>query len=124
MNLYRSSLLIFNIVVFLSSAISFFFFSLLINFYVLPSLKIVSNYFQIVPNLILSIGTLELTASIIGFFIIVRKSRVLLSLYILFLLVFVVPCQIATTFTTWHLRNMIILGWSFQVVRIIDGMIT
>jgi len=107
MGAYLPILLALNLVLLISSTAMLYLGSILVNFYLLPSLSLVSSHFATVPYLILVIGIALLVISIFGFIAAGSKSRIGLVVYsVLMGATFVV--QLASVFTTLELRNEMI----------------
>ena len=115
MRLYIHTLCILNLVILVSSCACLYLASILINFYLLQSLHLVTDYFGTVPYLILAVGSLLLVISIIGIISTLNKSRVGLAINII-MLVIVLPPQLASIFTSLELRNEIDTSIIFQMV--------
>ena len=115
MRLYIHTLCILNLVIFVSSSACLYLASILINFYLLPSLHLVTDYFGTVPYLILAVGSLLLGISIIGIISTLNKSRVGLAINII-MMVIVFPLQLASIFTSLELKNEIETSIIFQMV--------
>jgi len=104
MGAYLPALCVINLFLLISSTALLYLGSILINFYLLPSLNLVTEIFATVPYLIVSIGCLLLIFSIYGLVAAGSKSRIALVVYsILMGVVFVI--QLASVFTSLELRN-------------------
>jgi len=104
MGVYQPLLCGINLLLLCSSTALIYLGSILINFYLLPSLFLFSSNFSTVPHLIITLGVFLFFFSIVGFVAAAAKSRPGLIVYaVLTGLVFVL--QLTSIFTALDLRN-------------------
>ena len=104
MGVYQPLLWGLNVLLFCGSTAMLYLGSVLVNFYLLPSLWLFSENFATVPHLIIAIGVMLFFFSIFGFVAATSKNRILLAVYaglmgVVFLL------QLASIFTSMEFRN-------------------
>ena len=104
MGVYQPLLWGLNVLLFCASTAMLYLGSVLVNFYLLPSLWLFSENFATVPHLIIAIGVMLFFFSIFGFVAAASKNRILLAVYaglmgVVFLL------QLASIFTSIDFRN-------------------
>lgn len=107
MGVYQPILCVLNLILLISSTAMLYLGSIMVNFYLLPSLSLVTVNFAVVPYLILIIGAALLLFSFVGALAAVSKSKIALIIYSVLLgLVFIL--QLASVFTSLELRNEMI----------------
>jgi len=107
MGVYQPVLCVLNMVLLISSTAMLYLGSILVNFYLLPNLDLVTANFAVVPYLILVIGSCLLIFSFVGVLAAVSKSKLALIIYSILLgLVFIL--QLASIFTSLELRNQMV----------------
>jgi len=104
MGVYQPLLWGLNLLLLCASTAMLYLGSVLVNFYLLPSLWLFSENFATVPHLIIAIGVMLFFFSIFGFVAAASKNRILLAVYaglmgVVFLL------QLASIFTSIDFRN-------------------
>ena len=117
-------LILLNLVLLISSFAFFYVSSILILFYLLPSLSLISPYFVCVPYTILAIGMLHLSASTCGIVSLLAKYRMpgmvlqykVLGILHLTMLGLAIPLQLGSILTSLHLRNKIDTPGLLQMV--------
>lgn len=104
-----------NLILLISSTILIYLGSVLVNFYLLPTLDFVTSNFSSVPNLMLAVGTLGLLAGLLGIIVGAVASRIGLIFHaVLLSLIFIL--QLASIFTTSELRS----GLENQILDIVN----
>jgi len=123
MGVYQPLLWGLNVLLFCASTSMLYLGSVLVNFYLLPSLWLFSENFATVPHLIIAIGVMLFFFSIFGFVAAASKNRILLAVYaglmgVVFLL------QLASIFTSIDFRNELDVQrvLSFQHSEVDDDM--
>jgi len=123
MGAYQPLLWGLNLVLLCASTAMLYLGSVLVNFYLLPSLWLFSDNFATVPHLIIAIGVMLFFFSIFGFVAAASKNRILLAVYaglmgVVFLL------QLASIFTSIDFRNELDVErvLSFQHSEVDDDM--
>jgi len=123
MGVYQPLLWGLNVLLFCGSTAMLYLGSVLVNFYLLPSLWLFSENFATVPHLIIAIGVMLFFFSIFGFVAATSKNRILLAVYaglmgVVFLL------QLASIFTSMEFRNELDVErvLSFQHSEVDDDM--
>jgi len=123
MGAYQPILWGLNLVLLCASTAMLYLGSVLVNFYLLPSLWLFSENFATVPHLIIAIGVMLFFFSIFGFVAAASKNRILLAVYaglmgVVFLL------QLASIFTSIDFRNELDVErvLSFQHTEVDDDM--
>jgi len=123
MGAYQPLLWGLNLLLLCASTAMLYLGSVLVNFYLLPSLWLFSENFATVPHLIIAIGVMLFFFSIFGFVAAASKNRILLAVYaglmgVVFLL------QLASIFTSIDFRNELDVErvLSFQHSEVDDDM--
>ena len=124
MLLYMVLFILLNLVLLLSSFAFLYVSIILIFFYLLPNLSLLTPFFLSVPYTILALGILHLTISICGIANLLSKYRMpdrllkynALGILHLTLLGLAIPLQLGSIFTTLHLRNKIDTPGFLQMV--------
>jgi len=123
MGAYQPILWVLNLLLLCASTAMLYLGSVLVNFYLLPSLWLFSENFATVPHLIIAIGVMLFFFSIFGFVAAASKNRILLAVYaglmgVVFLL------QLASIFTSIDFRNELDVErvLSFQHTEVDDDM--
>jgi len=123
MGAYQPLLWGLNLLLLCASTAMLYLGSVLVNFYLLPSLWLFSENFATVPHLIIAIGVMLFFFSIFGFVAAASKNRILLAVYaslmgVVFLL------QLASIFTSIDFRNELDVErvLSFQHPEVDDDM--
>jgi len=104
MGVYQPLICGLNLLLLFASTAMIYLGSILINFYLLPSMELISSNFSNVPYLIVSIGVMLLFFSFFGFVAAGSKNRIILAVYAALMgVTFIV--QLASIFCTVDFRN-------------------
>jgi len=104
MGVYGPAIAGVNLLLLISSTVLIYLGNVLITFYLIPTLDIVSSTFSSAPNLMLAVGALGLFIGILGVVVGATANRVGLIFHSI-LLSFVVIVQVASIFVTSELRQ-------------------